>query len=60
MTRKSLWNDFDGIKVAVHPPYPPCFAMEMGFKCGRTEFEYTRRWDYGKVHQVYIIMRYFS
>jgi hypothetical protein len=56
MTRKSLWNDFDGIKVAVHPPYPPCFAMEMGFKCGRTEFEYKRRWDYGKVHQVYIII----
>ena len=40
MTRKSLWNDFDGIKVAVYPPHPPYFAMEMGFKCGRTEIEY--------------------
>ena len=31
-------------------------VMEMGFKYGRTEFEYKRRWDYGKVHQVYIII----
>jgi hypothetical protein len=42
MARKSLWIDFDGIKVAACPPYPPCFAMEMDFKCGRTEFEHKK------------------
>ena len=40
VARTSLWNDFDETKVAVHPPCPPYFAMEMDSKCGRTEFEY--------------------
>ena len=34
MTRTSLW------KVAACPPYRSISAMEMDFKCGRTEFEY--------------------
>jgi len=51
MTRTSLLSNFDGIKVTVYPPHPPYFRHGNGFQV-RTR----RRWDYGKIHQVCIII----
>jgi hypothetical protein len=44
ITRMYIWTILVATKVAVFPPDPP---WKWHFKCGRTEIEYRRRWDYG-------------